>query len=118
MSGEVVTARIGDGACLHCLGRINPTQVAAEEQAGGFLGQALVERGYVRGQEVKEPAVKTLNAVLPAMAVDVLLNQYTERQAHSPIQVYENNAAMAIYADTISVEGRNKRCFTCGIFGD
>ena len=44
MSGEVVTARVGDGLCLHCLGRINPTQEAAEEQAGRFLGQELVRR--------------------------------------------------------------------------
>ncbi|MCI0654802.1 MAG: hypothetical protein L0Y39_10045, partial [Methylococcaceae bacterium] len=53
----------GDGLCLQCLGRINPTRVAAEEQAGRHLGNELVTRGYTRGCDVKEPAVKTLNAV-------------------------------------------------------
>jgi molybdopterin/thiamine biosynthesis adenylyltransferase len=117
MSGEVVTVRAGDGLCLHCLGRINPTQVAAEEHAGGYLGGELVKRGYVRGREVKEPAVKTLNAVVAAMAVEVLVNQYTERQPHAPIWVYENNAGMAIYPDTASVERRHGPCFVCGTFG-
>lgn len=116
MSGEVVVARTGDRVCLHCLGRINPTRVAAEEQAGHFIGNELVKRGYVHGQEVKEPAVKTLNAIVGAMAVEVLLNQYTERQPHAPIHVYENNRAMAMYEDTLSVEARNKHCFVCGIF--
>jgi molybdopterin/thiamine biosynthesis adenylyltransferase len=116
MSGEVITVRAGDGLCLHCLGRINPTQVAAEQAAGGVISQELIKRGYVRGQTVKEPAVKTLNAMLAAMAVEVLLNQYTDRQAHAPIQVYENNRGMAIYPDTTSLEARKKCCFSCGVY--
>lgn len=114
MSGETVSVRAGDGLCLHCLGRLNPTQVAAEEHAGSHLGRELVRRGYVRGQEVKEPAVKTLNAIVAAMAVEVLVNQYTERQPHAPIWVYENNAGMTMYPDTRSVEQRHKHCFVCG----
>lgn len=114
MSGEAVVVRAGDGLCLHCLGRLNPTQIAAEEQAGRGIGEALVARGYVRGQAVREPAVKTLNAIVAAMAVEALVEQYAGRQAHVPVRVYENNAGMAMYADTLSVEGRAKPCFVCG----
>ncbi|MBV5310270.1 hypothetical protein, partial [Chromatium okenii] len=64
MSGEIVIIRYGDGLCLHCLKRINPTIIAAEQHQGQFLGNELIRRGYVAGQEVKEPAVKTLNAML------------------------------------------------------
>lgn len=113
MSGEVITARNGDGLCLNCLGRINPTAVAAHEHRGEFIGDELVRRGYVSGREVKEPAVKTLNAILGAMTVDVLLNQYTHRQPHEPILVYENNQTPALYADTESVSSRLQNCFFC-----
>ena len=113
MSGEVIIARSGDGLCLHCLGRINPTQIAAEQHKGQFIGNELVRRGYVSGQDVKEPAVKTLNAIVGAMAVDVLLNQYTQRQAHVPVWVYENNGWPCFYPDNGSVLARQKNCFHC-----
>lgn len=116
MSGEVVIARTGDGLCLQCLGRVNPTGVAAEEQAGRFIGDELVRRGYVRGLDVKEPAVKTLNAIVGSMAVEVLLNQYAGRQPHVPVWVFENNQAMAMYEDRLTVDQRNRRCFACGTF--
>jgi molybdopterin/thiamine biosynthesis adenylyltransferase len=116
MSGETLVVRAGDGYCLHCLGRLDPTRIAAEEHAAGELGRQLVARGYVQGFDVKEPAVKTLNAIVGAMAVEALLNQYTERQPHRPIQVYENNAGMAIYPDTASIEARPRSCFVCGLF--
>ncbi|HAS50721.1 MAG TPA: hypothetical protein DCS21_02825 [Gammaproteobacteria bacterium] len=115
MSGEVVVTRSGDGLCLHCLGRINPTKVAAEAHKELFIGQELVKRGYVTGQDVKEPAVKTLNAMLGAMAVDVLLNQYTQRQEHLPVIVYDNNKHPCIYPDSQSVFERNPDCFVCSI---
>ncbi|MGB4497886.1 MAG: ThiF family adenylyltransferase, partial [Methylococcaceae bacterium] len=113
MSGEVIIARYGDKLCLNCLGRINPTQIAAEQYKGKFIGDELVKRGYVSGQEVKEPAVKTLNAMLGAMTVDILLNQYTQRQAHQAITVYENNRHSCIYPDTQSVVARQHDCFYC-----
>ncbi len=114
MSGEVVVARYGDRLCLNCLGRINPTKVAAEQHKGEFIGEELIRRGYVSGQAVKEPAVKTLNAILGAMAVDILLNQYTERQAHQPISVFENNAHACIGPDHDSLRDRQFDCFHCG----
>ena len=49
------------------------------------------------------------------MAVDVLINQYTEACRHVPILVYENNGFMRIYEDRESVNNRNKRCFLCNI---
>ncbi len=113
MSGEVILARYGDGLCLNCLGRINPTTIAAERYQGQPIGEALVSKGYVSGQEVKEPAVKTLNAILGAITVDSLLNQYTQRQAHTPLIVYETNKQPLIYPDTHSITARHKSCFHC-----
>lgn len=114
ISGEVITLRVGDCLCLNCLGRIDPTQVGAETYPDAEVRRQLVERGYVQGIHVKEPAVKTLNTMLATIAVDVLVNQFTGRQRHRPIMVYENNETMVIYEDQESVIGRNKRCFTCG----
>jgi len=114
MSGEVITVRAGDGLCLSCLGRLDPVRIAAERDPDGEIGQQLVARGYVTGANVKQPAVKTLNAALAALAVDVLVNQYTGRQVHSPILVLENNQVPAIYADHQSLGDRVKHCFTCG----
>jgi molybdopterin/thiamine biosynthesis adenylyltransferase len=112
MSGEVIVVRAGDRLCLNCLGRIAPTRIAAETVAG--LGAELAHRGYVTGQEVKEPAVKTLNAMLGALAVDSLLNQYTGRQPHTPVLIYENNALPCLYPDRETVARRPKDCFHCG----
>jgi hypothetical protein len=109
----VIIIRTGDGLCLNCLGRINPIEVAAVKLKEMSIGQELVKRGYVTGRDVKEPAVKTLNAMLGAMAIDVLLNQYTQRQPHVPVWVYENNVDPCIYSDTESVKNRNMNCFCC-----
>jgi len=115
MSGEVITARVGDWLCLHCLHRINPIQVASERHPDQTIREALVKRGYVTGKDIKEPAVKTLNTSVATMAVEVLVNQYTDARRHIPILVYENNGHMSIYEDTESVEVRNKHCFLCNI---
>src|SRR6266496_3547682 len=115
MSGEVITARVGDYLCLHCLNRINPIKVASERHPDQTIREALVKRGYVSGMDIKEPAVKTLNTTLATMAVEVLINQYTEARRHVPILVYENNGFMRIYEDRESVEQRNKRCFLCNV---
>lgn len=115
MSGEVITARVGDYLCLQCLGRIHPIKVASEQHPDQAIREALVKRGYVTGSNIKEPAVKTLNTFLATMAVDVLINQYTEARRHVPILVYENNEYMRIYEDRESVQHRNKRCFLCNV---
>jgi molybdopterin-synthase adenylyltransferase len=113
MSGEVITARVGDCLCLHCLKRINPIQVAGERHPDEAIREALVKRGYVTGKDIKEPAVKTLNTFVATMAVEVLVNQYTDVRRHVPILVYENNGSMNMYEDRESVQQRNKRCFLC-----
>ncbi|HEX6779977.1 MAG TPA: hypothetical protein VF099_17345, partial [Ktedonobacterales bacterium] len=59
--------------------------------------------------------VKTLNTFLATMAVEVLVNQYTEARRHVPVLVYENNGFMGMYEDRESVEQRNKHCFLCNI---
>jgi molybdopterin/thiamine biosynthesis adenylyltransferase len=115
MSGEVITARVGDWLCLSCLHRINPTKVASERHPDQTIRAELVKRGYVTGQEVKEPAVKTLNTFVATMAVEVLINQYTEMRRHVPVLVYENNGSMSLYEDRESVQQRNKHCFLCNI---
>ena len=115
MSGEVITARVGDYLCLQCLQRINPIKVASEKHPDQTIREALVKRGYVIGQDVKEPAVKTLNASLATMAVEVLVNQYTDVRRHVAVLVYENNGHMSIYEDRESVQLRNKRCFMCNV---
>ncbi len=115
MSGEVITARVGDYLCLQCLNRIHPIKVASEQHPDQTIREALVKRGYVTGKDIKEPAVKTLNTFLATMAVDVLINQYTEARRHVPILVYENNGYMRIYEDRDSVQDRNKRCFLCNV---
>lgn len=115
MSGEVITARVGDYLCLQCLNRINPINVASERHPDKTIREALVKKGYVSGMDVKEPAVKTLNASLATMAVEVLVNQYTGVREHVPVLVYENNGHMSIYEDTESVEQRNKHCFICNM---
>ncbi len=115
MSGEVITARVGDYLCLSCLNRINPTKVASERHPDQTIREALVKRGYVTGQEIKEPAVKTLNTFVATMAVEVLINQYTDARRHVPILVYENNGSMSMYEDKESVQQRNKQCFLCHI---
>ncbi len=114
MSGEVIIARYGDKLCLNCLGRINPTVIAAERNQGNFVGDELVRKGYVAGLEVKDPAVKTLNSILGAMSVDMLMNQFTLRQEHTPITVFESNQSISIYPDCESVSNRHKDCFHCG----
>lgn len=115
MSGEVILARVGDQLCLHCLGRIDPQRVAAESHPETEVREKLVRRGYVTGLEVKEPAVKTLNAILAALAVETLVNQYTGRQKDTPILVFENNQQAVLYPDRESVEQRNKPCFSCAV---
>ncbi len=115
MSGEVITARVGDYLCLHCLHRINPIKVASERHPDTTIREELVKRGYVTGKDVKEPAVKTLNTYIATMAVDMLVNQYTDVHRHVPILVYENNGSMSIYEDRESVQLRSKHCFICNI---
>ncbi|HCI81954.1 MAG TPA: hypothetical protein DHW02_19945 [Ktedonobacter sp.] len=115
MSGEVITARVGDYLCLSCLHRINPTKVASEKHPDVIIRTELVRRGYVTGQDVKEPAVKTLNTFLATMAVDTLIAQYTDETRSVPILVYENNGSMRVYEDSDSVERRNKHCFLCNV---
>jgi hypothetical protein len=114
MSGEVIIVRMGDRVCLNCLGRINPTQIAFEEHTEKEIKENLVSKGYVTGKHIKEPAVKTLNTMLSTIAVDMLINQYTERQPHTPILVYENNSSVSIYSDSESVSNRNMNCHVCG----
>lgn len=111
ISGEVITIRVGDYVCLNCLKRLNPIKIAFElPSTNNQIKDELVSKGYVQGLEIKEPAVKTLNSIVSAIAVDNLINQYTENQKHETILVYENNKSKCIYADRDSVKNRNLVC--------
>lgn len=110
VSGEVITIRPGDNLCLSCLGRLDPATIARETHFDPHIREQLVTRGYVQGADVKEPAVKTLNSMLANIAVDVLINQFTERQGHRAIWVYENNTGPCIYPDLESIAERARRC--------
>ncbi|CAK0756744.1 ThiF domain-containing protein [Gammaproteobacteria bacterium] len=115
MSGEVILTRAGDGLCLNCLGRIDPRRLVAETHPDSAVRDGLVQRGYVSGLDVKEPAVKTLNAILAALAVETLVDQYTGRRRNPPILVYENNCHSTIYPDEESLANRPKVCFACSV---
>jgi len=113
MRGEIITALYGDKLCLNCLGRINLTYVAAEQHKNQFVGDELIRRGHVTGEDIKEPAVKILNSIVGAMAVNILLHQYAQRQEHKPVLIYENNKNTSIYEDNESLANRQKGCFLC-----
>lgn len=115
MSGEVILVRMGDSVCLSCLGRVDYDAVAHELHPDPAVRDGLVARGYVKGADVKEPAVKTLNTHLATLAVDVLVNQYTGRRRDVPILVYEDNDLPTIYEDRESVERRALNCSVCGV---
>lgn len=112
-SGEVIVAHSGDGLCLNCLGRINHTLVADYEHRADTIGKELVSQGYVTGQETKEPAVKTLNAVVGPMAVDTLIDQFTLRQAHVPVWVFENTPHLSIYPGDVTENENRTSCCHC-----
>jgi len=114
MSGEVILVRIGDHVCLQCLRRIDYDEVAKVIHPDETVRKGLVARGYVTGLEVKEPAVKTLNSYLATLAVDVFVNQFTERQQDRVITVFENNECPVIYENTNNVQYRNLKCSVCG----
>lgn len=114
-SGEVITVRIGDNLCLNCLGRMNFINLAYEKHPSKEIRDKLVSRGYVTGADIKEPAVKTLNTMIGTLAVDSLINQYTNLEKHRPIYVYENNNNFCLYEDKESVESRQADCYLCGI---
>jgi len=114
ISGEVITVKIGDSFCLSCLNRVNYDAIAAESHPDKEVRAGLVTKGYVSGMDVKEPAVKTLNAIVGNLAVESLVNQFTERQSTEAILVYENNKSPTIYEDTESLVNRRLNCNVCG----
>lgn len=112
--GEVILIRMGDHICLDCLGRINKRELIYETHPDPSIREAMVQKGYVKGHDVKDPAVKTLNSMIATIATDVLINQYTERQKDQHIIVYENNGFPCIYEDTKWIENRKLNCHICG----
>ena len=115
MSGEIILIRMGDKVCLTCLKRLKYNEIAKQIHPDKNVREGLVRKGYVQGLDVKEPAVKTLNTHLATLAVDTLVNQYTERQRDVIIRVFEDNFAPVIYEDAESVAERNLSCSICDI---
>lgn len=74
-------------------------------------------RLFVEGQNSsfeELPAVKTLNTHIATMAVDTLVNLYTERRRDVVI-LYEDNMVPTVYEDRESVESRHLGCRVCSL---
>lgn len=113
--GEVILVRMGDNLCLECTNRIDKNELAKETIDDLEIRDSLIEKGYVRGMDIKDPAVKTLNAMVANIATNVLVNQYTERQKDQYITMYENTIEPLIYEDENSIRRRHKNCQICGV---
>lgn len=116
--GEVLLIRMGDRMCLNCLGKIDKKELIYETHPDPKIREELVQKGYVRGADVKDPAVKTLNAMVSTIATDVLINQYTERQKDQFVIEFENNSAPLIYEDLKCIRNRKTKCHICGGYHD
>jgi hypothetical protein len=112
-SGEVIVIRLGDHFCLNCLGRIKQAQIAFESHPDPEVRNKILSRGYVSGVEVKEPAVKTLNSVIGAVAIECLINQYKDDIVHEPIIVFESHHGACLYPDRSSFSLLETGCASC-----
>lgn len=112
--GEVILVRMGDRLCLNCLGKIDRKELIYETHPDPKIREAMVQKGYVRGHDVKDPAVKTLNSMIATIATDVLINQYTERQKDQFVIEFENNELPIIYEDVHCIKKRHLKCHICG----
>lgn len=112
--GEVILVRMGDHLCLNCLGKIDKKELIYETHPDPQIRETMVQKGYVRGHDVKDPAVKTLNSMVSTIATDVLINQYTERQKDQFVIEFENNDFPIIYEDVDCIKKRNLKCHICG----
>jgi molybdopterin-synthase adenylyltransferase len=113
ISGETILVRMGDKVCLSCLNRIDSNEVQKVLSHDPNVREGLVHKGYVKGADVKEPAVKTLNSIMGSITTDVLMNEYTGLNKNYTITVYENNKFPRIYNDDFSVKNRKLRCSVC-----
>jgi hypothetical protein len=112
-SGEVITIRLGDGYCLNCLGRIRQADMAYESHPDPEVREKILARGYVSGALVREPAVKTLNSMVAAIAVESLVNQYDENMVHEPIVVVESHDGACMYPDKSTFAMLETGCASC-----
>jgi hypothetical protein len=112
-SGVVIIVRLGDRFCLNCLGRIKPATLAVESHPDPEVRAKTLARGYVSGIDVKAPAVKTLNAVIGAVAIENLINQYKEGMIHEPILVYESHRGACLYPDRSTFSLLETGCASC-----
>lgn len=112
-SGEVITVRLGDGFCLNCLGRIKAAQLVMESHPDPEVRAKTIARGYVSGIAVKEPAVKTLNAIIGAVAVEILTNNYQEGMVNEPILIYESHRGACLYPDRGAFALLETGCANC-----
>lgn len=113
-SGEIVLCLNGAEICLLCTGRVNFAKVAQESHPSQAIRDGIVERGYVSGAKIEEPAVRTLNSIVAALAVDTLVDQYTGRRDRDLIQVYDATKSPVICSGSDTIPpGRG--CYACSI---
>lgn len=115
ISGEVIIVKVGDNYCLSCLNRLNSNEIQKVLSKDVNVREGLINKGYVSGLDVKEPAVKTLNSIMAALTVDKLLNEYTGLRKNNPITVYENNEFLRLINDDLSINKRKLNCYTCDV---
>ena len=75
MGGRVVWLTPG-GACLWCMGILDPERVRVE-QLPEVLRRDEAARGYIRGLEEPAPAVISINGVIASMGVTEMLARFT-----------------------------------------
>lgn len=114
-SGSVILARMGDRICLSCLGILDPMEISYEKNRENMIGEHFVKKGYVTGEDIKHPAVKTLNAVLASLAVEEIVNLFSNRRATNNYLEYDDTNGPSIRPLDISQFTASGGCFTCDI---
>ncbi|MDR1051927.1 MAG: ThiF family adenylyltransferase [Deltaproteobacteria bacterium] len=112
-SGEVIAIRLGDGYRLNCLGRIRQADMACESHPEPEVRKKTLALGHVGGALVREPAVKTLNAMVAALAVESLVNQYDENMVREPVVVVESHDGARMCPDKSTFAMLETGCASC-----
>lgn len=107
VSGRV-TVLLPDGACLRCLGILDPEKVKDEIEEGQRLS-------YLGAEEAPSPAVVSLNGVIASLAVTEflqLVTNFARRQGERVYWVYDGLKGLVRH---ISM-GQGLACATCQRF--
>lgn len=107
VSGRV-TVLLPDGACLRCLGILDPEKVRSEIEEGQRLS-------YLGAEEASSPAVISLNGVVASLAVTEFLQLVTNFARRQEERVYWMYDELKRVVRHISM-GQGLACVTCRRF--